>query len=161
MVDCKHISDTVAKGLRDYLKIPVVVTNQNAPMPKYPYLAYTVTILESQNEGTWGVYEDGIDRKPVTQTWSITSNSDDENESLTYAMKARDWLDNIATIELSEEGIDVQSVTAVQSRDNILTSEYEYKKGFDVVFSVMSEVENRVVSTGEYIDTTSITRTEE
>lgn len=149
MIDYDKIRTIVATGLRKYVGCPVVRSNQNEEMPKYPYLSYTVTTLMSENKGSYGEYEDGIDRKPFTQIWSITSLSDNETESVTNAMKARQWLDHVGTVYLGDNNVDVQSVGSITNRDNILTTEYEYRKGFDVVFSLFDEVKNPIEESGE------------
>ena len=144
MIDNENLRLKVVKGLKDYLQVPVIRGNQNAEPPPYPYIAFTVTTLSSENKGTYGEYDDGIDRKPTTQTWSISALSDNENEALTLAGKAHDWLDHIGRTYLSDNHIIIQSVTSVTSRDNVLTIEYEYKKGFDVVFWLYDEIENPI-----------------
>lgn len=149
MIDNENLRLNVVKGLKKFLQIPIIRGNQNAEPPKYSYLSYNVTTAASENNGTYGEYSDGIDRKPVTQTWSITAQSDDENEALQLALKARDWLDHIGRAYLSDNHIIVQSITSVTSRDSILTIEYEYKKGFDVVFWLYDEIENPIEYVGE------------
>lgn len=149
MIDNENLRLKVVKKLKNYLQIPIIRGNQNAEPPKYPYLSYNVTTVASENNGTYGEYSDGIDRKPVTQTWSITVQSDDESEALRLALKARDWLDHIGRAYLSDNHIIVQSITSVTSRDSILTIEYEYKKGFDIVFWLYDEIENPIEYVGE------------
>lgn len=158
MIDNDNLRTAVVTGLTDYLQTAVIQSNQNKEPPKYPFLSFTITRLESENKGTWGEYADGKDRKPVTQTWSITSISDDETESVTNASKAREWLDRVGTVDLRAKGVIVQSVGSIQNRDNVLTTEYEYRNGFDVVFYLMNEVENRVEKTQEYIQSAKIER---
>lgn len=157
MIDNANLRLKVAKGLKEYLQVPVIRGNQNAEPPEYPYVSYNVTTLSSENKGTYGEYDDGIDRKPTTQTWSISALSDNETEALTIAGKARDWLDHIGRVYLSDNHIIVQSVTNVTSRDSILTTEYEYKKGFDVVFGLLDEIKNPIDIVGA-IETAQITR---
>lgn len=149
MIDNENLRLKVVKELKNYLQIPIIRGNQNAEPPKYPYLSYNVTTVASENNGTYGEYSDGIDRKPVTQTWSITVQSDDESEALQLALKAHDWLDHIGRAYLSDNHIIVQSITSVTSRDSILTIEYEYKKGFDIVFWLYDEIENPIEYVGE------------
>jgi hypothetical protein len=78
--------------------------------------------------------------------------SDDNEESVTLAIKARDWLEHTGRIWLKDHGITVQSITDITNRDNVLTAGYEYKNGFDVVFYVYDEVENPVAKTIGYIE---------
>lgn len=155
MVDTEHLRSVVIKGLKEYIGVPVIRSNQNAEPPDYPYASYTVTTLESANNGTYGAYEDGVDRLPVTQTWSITVQSDQFEESVTLASKAREWLQHTGTLYLNDNNVIVQSVTNITNRDNMISVEYEYKNGFDVVFWLMDEVEKTVeeiesISIGEY-----------
>lgn len=140
MIDNAKLRQVVVKGLKNYLGIPVIFGNQNAPPPDYPYVKYTVTTSTSENKGTWQEHDDGVDRKAVTQTWSITAQSDDESESTLYADKAREWLDNVGTLYLQDNNVIVQSVGNVTDRSSILTIEYEYKSGFDVVFWTYDEI---------------------
>lgn len=155
MIDYDGIRVGVAKGLKDYLGCPVIRSNQNTAPPKYPYLSYTITTLVSQNNGTYGVYEDGTERKPFTQTWSISALSDDNAESVSLACKAREWLDRVGTAYLNDKGVIVQSVGGVTNRDNFLTAEYEYRNGFDVFFWLMDEVSGTAEQDG-YIETAEI-----
>lgn len=149
MIDYEGLRKTVVKGLKDYLGVPVVRNNQSAEMPKYPFVSYTVITLMSENRGTYGEYEDGIARKPVTSTWSITAQSNDNVESVFLANKAREWLDCAGTLYLSDNNVIVQSVGAVTNRDNVLTVGYEYKNGFDCFFWLFDEVGEPEVETIE------------
>lgn len=144
MVDNEKLRKTVVKGLSEYLGIPVIRSNQNAEPPDYPYVTYTVITAEKANNGTYGEYEDGIDRLPVTQTWSITIQSDKEDESISLASRARDYLIHSGRCHLNDNDVIVQSVTDITNRDNMISIEYEYKNGFDVVFWLMSEVKREV-----------------
>ena len=91
LIDLDAIRTTIVKGLKEYLKIPVIRSNQTGEPPAYPYLSYTITNLLNENKGTWGEYEDGKNRKPATQTWSITVQSDNAGEAMELAIKAHDW----------------------------------------------------------------------
>ena len=158
MIDYEGICLKVAKSLKDYCGIPVVQSNQNEEPPFDTYLSYTVTTPASGNKGTYGVYKDGIDRKAVTQTWSVSSVSSDNLKSVVNACKAREWLDHVGTTALNDIGVIVQSVGSVTNRDNFLTVEYEYKNGFDVVFWLMDETENTEAQDG-YIESVDLNNT--
>lgn len=148
MIDFDAIRKTVVKGLKDYLNISVIRSNQTGELPSYPYLSYTITTPLSANNGTWGKYEDGTDRKPVTQTWSLTVQSDDMREAMELTIKAHEWFDHVGRAYLNDNDVIVQSITGVSNRDNMLTIEYEYRNGFDVVFWMLNEVENVTEATG-------------
>lgn len=151
LIDLEAIRKTVAKGLRDYLKIPVIRSNQTGGPPKYPYLSYTITNIMQENKGTWGQYDDDKDRKPYTQYWSITVQSDDAPEAMNLTLMAHEWLDHIGTTYLNDNSVIVQSVGSINNRDNILTIEYEYRNGFDVVLWLLSDVPSINETTG-YIE---------
>ena len=154
VVDFENLRKTVVKGLKDYLKCPVIRANQAAEPPPYPYVSYTITTPISENKGTYGEYADGVARKAVTQTWSITVQSNDNAESLTLANKARDWLDYVGTVYLNDNGVSVRSVTSVTNRDNFITVDYQYRNGFDVFFACFDEIGEAV--NVEDIDSVSI-----
>ena len=155
MIDFENIYRTVAKGLKEYLGCPVIQSNQNKKLPAYPFLSYTITMPMSEYNGTYGVYEDGTERKPFTQTWSISALSDDSDESLRLACKAREWLDRAGRNYLNDNDVIVQSIGSVTNRDNIISVEYEYKNGFDVVFWLFDTIEG-TAETEEIIETAEI-----
>lgn len=141
MIDYKNIRETVCKGLKEYLGVPVIRNNQNRDPPNYPYVSYTVTTFASANKGTYGEFTDGIDRKAVKQTWSITAQSDNNDESVELACKAREWLEHVGRLYLSKNKVTVEQVTNITNRDNIISIDYEYKNGFDVVFVLFDEIQ--------------------
>lgn len=145
----------VVSGLAKHLGITIRRTNQTAPAPDYPYGSYTVTTLASSNNGTWQRHPDGKDRMLVRSIWSLSFLADENDKSVELAIKARDWLEHTGRTYLKDNEIIVQSTTEITNRDNLLTSGYEYKHGFDVAFYVYDEVDNPVEQTG-YIETTEI-----
>lgn len=153
MIDYDNLRTTVVTGLKKYLNCLVIRSNQNAEPPPYPYVSYTVTTPMTANNGTYGEYEDGKARKPVACIWSITVQSDDDLECVTLVNKAREWLDYVGTVYLNDNNVIVQSVGVITNRDNVLTVEYEYRKGFDVVFWLFDEVD---IPNKETIETLTI-----
>lgn len=129
--------------------------DQTAKAPAYPYVVYNLTTPADENKGTYQQHDDGIDRLRVRSIWSFSALSNDYDESIMLATKARGWFLNSGRVWLADHGITVQSATAVANRDNILTVEYERKNGFDVVFCVYDEVDNPSKSTG-YIESAEI-----
>ena len=149
MIDYEHIRKVVASGLKKYLNCPVIRSNQNKEPPAYPFISYTITTLAGENKGTYGECADGTQFKTVPQIWSITSNSNDNSESVMLISKAREWLDNIGTVYLNDNGVVCQSVGSITNRDNILTVEYEYRNGFDVVFAIADVISGDKIDNGE------------
>lgn len=155
MLDMKAMRATIVTGMKEYLGIPVIRGNQTAHAPPHPYGTCNVTTIASANNGTRQQHEDGIDRLMVRSIWSFTFLSDDYDESIMLASKAREWFEHSGRVWLSDRGITVQSTTDITNRDNILTVEYERKNGFDVVFYVYDEVKNPSESTG-YIESAEV-----
>lgn len=155
MFNYDEMRAVVVDGLSKYLNCPVIRLNQNEAPPAYPYIGYTVITPMSENKGTYGRYDDGKDRKAFTQTWSISALSDDNSESVTLANKAHEWLDHVGTVYLNDNKVIVQSVGNITNRDNVLTVEYEYKNGFDVVFWLFNVVETTTAETG-YIESVEV-----
>ena len=141
MVNTDNIRSTVVKNLREYVGCPIVRANQTAKMPAMPYGRYTITTPATDNNGTYGEYEDGVARKPVKQIWSITFESDKYEEALKLANKARSWFDFVGTTLLNDNEVIVEKVGAIGNRSNLLTAEYQYSYGFDVTFWAYDEVE--------------------
>ena len=149
------MQNVVAKGLKDYLGVPVIRGNQTAPAPAYPYCTYNATTIAGENNGTYQRHDDGIDRIMVRSIWSFSFLSKDWAESVGLATKAREWFAHSGRTTLAERGIIVQSTTDITNRDNILTVEYERKNGFDVVFYVYDEVKSLADTTG-YIESADV-----
>lgn len=144
MIDFENIKITIVKGLKEFLKIPVIRSSQNALPPRYPYISYTITCFLGENKGTWGVYNDEVERFLTVQKWSFTMLSNNYNECLLLANKAKNWFENIGILYLSDKNIIVQSVGQINNRDNIITVDYEYRNGFDVVFYLFDEIKKDI-----------------
>lgn len=145
-MDNERIREVIVTGLRDYLGIPVIRSNQAALPPDYPYGSYTVTTVATANNGTWQVWNDGIDRLPVTQRWSLTFMAKTDSESVYYALKAREWLQHSGSVYLQDNDVIVQSATGITNRDNVLTTGWEYRNGFDIELWLCIEATNPVAT---------------
>lgn len=157
MIDIEKMVNTVPKGLKEYLGIPVILSDQTAPAPAYPYATYKATTIAGANNGTWQQHKDGIDRLMVRSIWSLSFLSKEWSESIRYATKAREWFQHTGRAWLAQNGIVVQSITDITNRDNIITVEYERKNGFDVFFYVYDEAENPAGTYG-FIESAEIAR---
>ena len=148
MIDLRNNEILIVEGLQKELGCPVIRANQTAPIPPYPYVSYTLLTPFGANNGTWGVYDDGMDRIPVTQMWSFTEQSNDMTESMTLAIKARDWFQHVGRTYLEDNHLTVQRIEDITSRDNLLTIGYEYRNGFDVQLWLLDEVESTLECAG-------------
>ena len=141
MLDYKTTRLAVAKGLSKYLRCSVIRSNQNFEPPQMPYVSYSITTLMSQNNGTYGEYKDGTRAKSFRQIWSVSVLSEDDEESVMLAMKAKNWFEVVGRTYLSDNNVIVQSVGGITNRDNVLSAGYEYKKGFDLSLYFMDIID--------------------
>ena len=148
LIDFDNLYKTVTQGLQDHCGCVVRRGNQDGDTPKYPYINYNVLTLMSENNGTYGEYADGKDRKPFQHTQSFTVLSDNHIECLELATKARAWFDRVGRLYLQDNNVSVQRIGSVTNRDNLLVTGYEYRYGFDVVFGVFDVVDNPIEQSG-------------
>lgn len=147
MIDQKKVNLVITEGIKAVTGCEVVKSNlAGAPIPPYPYISFTILRTETR-KGTYS--GKGTRYMPLTQTWSFSVQGNDDDETMDIAMKARDWLEETGHLELSDSGIIVQSVSAVQNRDTMLTVDYEYRKGFDAVLSLVNKIQEPAEETIE------------
>lgn len=153
MISIKNIQIVIVVNLQKELGIPVVLANQTEQIPPYPYVSFTVTSLVNSNAKTWAVDDDDTYFKPLSQTWSFTVQSDKAMDAPTVALQAYDWFSQVGCRFLSDNGVMVERVGNIGNRDNFLTTGYEYRCGFDVIFLTMhttNQTEESVLETIEY-----------
>lgn len=141
MINQKQIETVIREGLENYLGCPVILANQHAPAPAYPYCSFTVTTPVQINQGTYGTEYNGKFFKPVRQVWSFTIQSDNDDQCSEYVLKAHDWFSLVGIVNLSDNEISIERLENISNRDNLITIQYEYRRGFDVTFVVMDEIE--------------------
>ena len=157
MVDYEAVRRVVAAALKSYVNCPVIRSNQNTEPPDYPYISYTITTLEKSTGGTYCIAKDGTRYKDVAQYWSITALSDNSSESVTIALKAKEYFSLVGNVHLSDNGVVVKETTDITNRDNLITTEYEYRNGFDVVLRLTDVIDAETANGGAgYIETVEI-----
>lgn len=135
-----------ADGLQAWLKkkgydCPVILSNQTAAhIPPYPYISFTVTTPIVSDTAGYSVLDDGTRSKQLKQIVSFTVQSDSENEVMAIAIAAYDWMAYVGDTYFSDHNISVLRVGNVTNRDNLITTEYEYRRGFDVEFLLMHTI---------------------
>lgn len=142
MINQRHIETTIVNELQNYLNCPVILANQHSPAPRYPYVSFTVTSLKNENHGTYGTLSDGKFFKPVRQTWSLTVQSDDDNQCSELALKAFDWFSLVGVTYLADNEIHIERLEDIANRDNLITIQYEYRRGFDVRFVITDVIDH-------------------
>lgn len=153
MIDYAKIRNTVVELLKAHTGYEIVLANQAAHIPAYPYISFTVTSPMIANNGTYGRYDDGYDRKPITQVWSFTAQAKTTDEAAIAAHKAHDFFDRFYNV-LSDNEIVVTRLGNIANRDNFLTVNYEYRCGFDVTLGLMNEIDRSELNEGEITDVT-------
>ena len=118
----------------------VIRRNQVAKAPDYPYLSFTATTPLSEMRGTYSEAEDGSLYRDATQIWSFTVQSDSDDEAMELGMKLSDFFTASGINLLADKGITVRRVTSLTARDNLLTIQYEYRKGLDVTFGFLYSI---------------------
>lgn len=137
--------------LEDYAGCVCVPSNTTKQMPAYPYISFTV-INTAQKKGTYSKTEDVL-YKPVLQKWSFTVQSDDDAEAQEKALLISDFFEEVGRLYLADHNIVVADVGAITPRDNLLTIEYEYRKGLDVTLRLNNVIND---TTAEVIETVTI-----
>lgn len=152
MNDQKRVNLLVTEELKRVTGCEVVKANiGGAPIPDYPYISFTILNTDT-GKGTYSTVDGRKKYMLLTQTWSFTVQGEDDDQALETAMKARDWLEESGRLLLGDNRIVVQKVGAIQNRDTLLTVDYEYRKGFDVVLSMENLVEEAEREVIEYAD---------
>lgn len=140
MIDQKQIKKVIINGLKEVCQCEVIKANQVGKLPDYPFLSFHIIAPLSSKAGSYAQLENGIKEKEVLQTWSITSQSNSDEDAFNVAIKAFDWLEETGYLILSESGIAVRKLSNISSRDNFITIQYEYRKGFDVTFAFLNQI---------------------
>ena len=130
----------IVTQLENYVNCPVILTNQTAPVPSYPYISYTITTPVHHAGGTYCMRE-GVYYQPMLQTWSLTAHSDNSRECQQLGMKMYDFFARAGRQALYQKQIAVSSKTDLIQRDNLLTIQFEYRCGMDVAFRLMHQLE--------------------
>lgn len=157
MYNQKEIRDVIVNGLKAYLSTPekpceVIRANQTGKIPKYPYVAYTVTTPVENRAGTYSIAEDGTKYKSFMQIWSFTVNSDNYDECQNIVLKAFDWFSAAGLIYLNDNDVIVHQLGNINNRDNLITIQYEYRSGFDVHFGLLHTITMTEEELGGYIE---------
>lgn len=138
MIPQATIQKTMLSLLEKYTGCLCVPSNTTNPMPAYPYISFNV-INTSTKKGTYAeatVEKDGEQTSvlymPLLQVWSFTAQSNNDAEAMEKAMLISDFFAESMRQALENNNIIVADIGAITPRDNLLTIEYEYRKGLDV-----------------------------
>ena len=153
MIPQAQIQRDMLSLLEDFTNCTCIPSNTTKKKPPYPYISFSV-INTSVQKGTYAratITENGTEKdvlfKPATQTWSFTVQSPDDAEAMRIAMLISDFFAEAKRLELEDKGIIIADVGAITPRDNLLTIEYEYRKGLDVKLSLNNVIEDNTTET--------------
>ncbi len=145
--DTIEYNKVLCEGIKRDVGIVCVKSNITSHIPAYPYASFTLTGMEYKKQS---YNDDGKQRyKPVRLKYSFTVISNNDNEALHFVQALHDWLDEAGRIYLSDQNMSITEVGDIFNRDNMITIEYEYRKGFDCVLNLM----NYVSQSAEMIET--------
>lgn len=146
------------KGLSEYLpdEIPLYRSGQTNEEPKPPYIIYSL-LNDKGNGRTQGHYSvaaageaaEEIRQEQVSATMSLTVCSENraedeeyifgEDEAQQLAEKCQGWFLHTGYDYLSKNHIVIADVTGIQNRNMLMVDEEANRKGFDVIFSYITE----------------------
>lgn len=143
MIDFAKVQHDIVSGLQAYLtsinvNCPVILANQTAELPDYPYVSFTRINMIIPDNLHYSVDDDGTKYNDIQQVWSFTTHSENDAESIRIAGMLYDWFSEIGNVYHSDNGIIVSTIGNVNNRDNLLTIEYEYRYGLDVTFNLQN-----------------------
>ena len=143
--------------LEEYTGCTLVPSNTTKQMPAYPYISFSV-INTDVKKGTYAegtIQNDGKEIavlfKELLQKWSFTVQSDNDAEAQEKAMLVNDFFAEARRVELADNDIIVADVGAITPRDNLLTIEYEYRKGLDITLRFNNIIETETKDTVEKV----------
>ena len=146
MFDLNSYNRIICEGIQSELSLICVKSNITSHIPKYPFISFTVTAIDYKSR-TYS--DDGKNRyKPVEVKYSFTVNSDNDNECFELCRKLHDWFES--AVYLKDKNISITGISGINNRDNMLTIEYEYRKGFDCVLNVMNYLEGNVENVDKF-----------
>lgn len=159
MIQIRQIRKIMLSLMEEYTGCTVVPANTTKQMPAYPYISYSL-INTDTHKGTYSAIQgvktvDGVEipydvkYMPTKLKYSFTVQSDDDIEAHTLAISVKDFFEEAKRQELADNSIIVSDVGAITPRDNLITIEYEYRKGLDVTLSLNNVIDSADTGTIE------------
>lgn len=149
--------------LEAYTGCKFVPSNTTKEMPAYPFVSFTLINIE-QKKGTYSETTAEIGGKlarvlymPVFLKYSFTVQSKDEAEALHIALMISDFFTEAHRLSLEDNDIVVSSVGNITPRDNLLTIDYEYRKGLDVTLCLNNVISDPATETIEKVTINEMT----
>ena len=164
MIEIRAKQRMMLSMLEEYTGCTIVPANTTKKMPSYPFISYSIINI-STRKGTYAEYTGFKDVEgvkvptkifamPASAVYSFTVQHEDEAEALIIAMEIKDFFEKAKRQELADIDVIVSDVGGITSRDNLLSIEYEYRKGLDVRLSLVNVIEDKST---EVIETATLT----
>ena len=125
-------------GIQEKFGCAVVKSNITEHVPEYPYISFTMTGIRTQQR-TYADAEMPYVPAEITYSWTVQSNDDDEALELAHGL--HDWFEMTGRMYLKDNGMVFTDVGGIVERDNMITLQYEYRKGFDCILHLMNYVD--------------------
>ncbi|WP_207952821.1 phage neck terminator protein [Paenibacillus agricola] len=153
MIDLELIRSTLVDGLSAHLEIPVMEIHTETATP-YPFITYSfrgpivfpsntpvVTFIPAEGDEAG---EEMTERHTEQPTFRIrfSSCSDQQMESIEYALRMHDWFRTIGRDRLKQEAnVVVVQAGKIKGRDRQMDSAWERRHRFYVTFRTVSVVD--------------------
>lgn len=149
-MDYRKIRNDIVKGLRNFLDVDIIPTDDIGKKPKYPYISYKFTTLKIP-QGSHNIYKNIIlsndnrfeydieytrEEQPK-MVISISAYSTDDVESYQLALDIESWFKFHGYQFLKGNGIVVVDTSNIQDRTIQIVDDYEKRQGLDVTIRVM------------------------
>ncbi len=125
--------------------VPVILSNQTAPRPPYPFMTYMFISPLQGGSTHLGAYDPRANCTWVRDahaemTLSLTAYSLDSDWSHELALEAAAWISWHGYLEMKSAGIIVKRLEGMTNRDTLIVDDYERRVGFDAILRVSSVV---------------------
>jgi len=147
----------VVNLLQEHISRPVILADQAAPKPPYPFISIKETSSFIPQPGQQNITDEPLpqDIRQVatsqpTKVLSVTIYSDSFQTAETLSQQVHDWFSFSGHQQLKETGFVVADVTAITNRDSLIVDDYERRRGFDVTLRFVHSME-RFVETIEIV----------
>lgn len=144
-----ELRNTLVLLLHEYLGRPVILKEQTAQRPEYPFLGYHFISLKQQKEGKGNISYDHSGQtlkkeRQVQHSVSFTAYAKTEAEARELAEKAKDFLEFYGYEKLSAVEIVIVRCTELQSRNIFEIEDYERRYGFDAFIRTTDQKEKEI-----------------
>lgn len=151
MIQINPIRSAIVKGLKAFTGATTILSEQNAPQPKYPFISVKMTLLGQKRghasvviEGSESVHTQQVEMTLSVSCYGATTLS---TEELVY--KALQYFEVDGIQPLQDQKIVIVRTSPITDRTTFLTTDYEYKMGFDVTIRAVAVVTRELQETIE------------